>query len=345
MMRRLLSFLVVLLASGVASLPLAAQQAGGLGLRRFPMSGTLRDAVTNEAPEDVLVELRVFNGSTVGQVFTSQNGKFDFGSMPADTYSLIVDRAGYERIDQQIYLTMSRTDIQLELHRKGVDPNAPTGPLVSVRELSIPRRAHDAMEKGMGLLYQKSDYPASLTQFQRAVKEYPAYYEAYAQMGMAYLKMGDPGNSEQMLRKSLAVSGDRYGDGFSMLATLLTNQQRFAEAAPLARKAIELDANMWQGHYELARALYGLNDLAGAQTSAAAAAELQPDNAETYLVLANIHTHLRDYPKLVDDLDSYLKLSPTGAQADQARQTRDQIRQVLAHAPGNARSPAPAATP
>ena len=40
------------------------------------------------------------------------------------------------------------------------------------------------MQKGMMLLYA-NDYRGSITQFQRAIKEYPGYYEAYAEMGVA----------------------------------------------------------------------------------------------------------------------------------------------------------------
>ena len=38
------------------------------------------------------------------------------------------------------------------------------------------------MTKGVGLLYQKGDYPGSVKQFQRAIAAYPDFYEAYAQM-------------------------------------------------------------------------------------------------------------------------------------------------------------------
>jgi tetratricopeptide (TPR) repeat protein len=344
MMRRFLMIGFLLLAALAASLPLAAQQTPGFGRRSFLVGGTVRDAVTNQAPEGQLVELYVFDGSLVSQIFTTPDGAFDFGSQPADTYDVVVNRDGYERVDQQISLTRNTQDIMIELRRKGPDPNAPTGALVSLRELSIPRKAHDDMEKGRGLM-QKPDYPASLVQFQRAVKEFPAYYEAYAQMGVAYQRMGDVKNAEQMLRKSVDVSKNTYPDAVCLLASLLNDQQKFADAAPLARKAIELDSTQWQGQFELARALYGLGDLPGAETSAAAAVDLHPDTAETYLVLANIHSHQREYPKLVDDLDHYLKLIPTGEQADQARQERDEIRQRLTHDPDEAPSPARTATP
>jgi cytochrome c-type biogenesis protein CcmH/NrfG len=326
MSRHLLSLAVLLAALVVAEHPLAAQQ--GMG-RRFSLSGRVTDAASNRTIEGVLVELDVFNGGIVNQVYTSANGEFDFGALPSDNYVIIVRRDGYEPVDQQVPLIRNTIGTLVELRPVMPDPNAPKGALVSARELSIPRKPHDEMQKGLALLYQKSDYAGSIAQFERAVKDYPNYYEAYAQMSVAYMKMKNPAKSEELLRKALAVSNERYVEGYCMLANLFTEQQRFADAAAAARKAVELDANSFPAQYELARALYGLNDLDGAQASAAAAAELEPNNADTYLVLANVHNHQHDYPKLVADLDAYLKITPNGAQADQARQTRDQIRQVL----------------
>ena len=342
-MRRLPGFLLAGFLVFLGAMPLAAQQGPG-GLRgRYSIIGTVRDPQTNEGLEDIQVELRQFNGPTVGQVFTSQNGNFTFNNLPADTYDVIIERAGFERIDQQVSLTSNLSGIELELRRTRENTIAGSQ-VVSARELSIPHKAHDAMEKGMGLLYQKSDYPGSLKQFQLAIKNYPDYYEAYSQMGMAYMKMGDAANSEESLRKSIALSKDRYVDGYFILAKLLTDGKRFADAEAAARKAVELNANSWQGQFELARASYGMNHLTDAEESATTAAKLQPDHPETYLMLANIHGRTRNFAKLVEDLNAFLKLDPNGPQADQARQTRQQILQSLDDGPAedSVTRPAPA---
>jgi len=346
MMRRLPGLGLFLLAGFLCSPLLLAQDAPGIsnGRNRFSITGTVRDGDSNEAAQDTLVELRQFNGPTIAQVYTGQNGGFAFSNLQMDTYDLVVDRTGYDHLDQQV-TTTSNMNIALELHRTGPGYAPPGGVVVSARELSIPHKAHDAMEKGLALLYQKMDYPGSLEQFQRAVKEYPDYYEAYAQMGVAYIKLGNAVESEQTLRRSIAVSNDHYADAFYILATILSDAKRYAEAEPLARKAVQLDGNAWQARFQLARALYGLDQLDEAQENASEAAQLQPDHAETYLVLANIHGKMRNYGKLVEDLNNYLKLDPTGPQAAQVRQTRDElVQQARDNGPADA-SPAGATDP
>ncbi len=344
-MRHLYSSVVALILL-FSPLPLAAQREiapSPSSSGRVTVLGRLRDAETNQGMENVLVQVRHFNGSTAATVFTGTNGAFHFSSLPAGTYNLVVEADGYERISQDMYLAAA-VSLQLELRRQGRRGAVPSGETVSVRELLIPRKAHDAMEKGLNLLYQESDYESSLAQFQRAIKEYPDYYEAYAEMGAAYMKLGDAANSEEMLRKSIALielSDERYVEPYVILASLFTTEERFAEAAPLARKAVELDSGTWQGYHELARALYGLDDFTGAQEHATTAAELNPDNAQTFLLLANIHGRLRDYPKLLNDLNTYLDLAPNGPQADQVRATREQVRQALDNAPTEAPPTAP----
>jgi tetratricopeptide (TPR) repeat protein len=99
-----------------------------------------------------------------------------------------------------------------------------------------------------------------------------------------------------------------------------------------------LDASSWHGHFEMARALSALKKPEEAEKSAMQARELAPDNSAVFLILANIHIQLRDYPALLKDLESYLKLSPTGPEAEQARKTRDNVQAAMRSEPGQARS-------
>ena len=61
----------------------------------------------------------------------------------------------------------------------------------------MPQKARDAMSKGISLLYDKSDYAGSIKQFERAIQAYPNFYEAYAQIGVAYMNMKDTARSEK----------------------------------------------------------------------------------------------------------------------------------------------------
>jgi tetratricopeptide (TPR) repeat protein len=195
--------------------------------------------------------------------------------------------------------------------------------------LSVPRKAHDEFEKGMALVYMKSDYRAAIAQFQLAIKDFPTYYEAYAEEGTAYYELQEMSPAEEALQKSVELSNGTYADALFTLAAIYTDTKRFAEAEVLARKGLAADSSSWRGPFELARALNALKRPEEAEKNAQQARDLMPDNAPVYLLLANIHIQRKDYPALLRDLDDYLRLSPYGPEADQARKTKDQVQAAL----------------
>ncbi len=293
------------------------------------LSGVVSDADSHARLDGVRLELNSTEGPSVGTFLSASGGTFYFPNLAAGTYTLVASLSGYETASQQVDLFDTERALQVELRKTAGASDKGTN-TVSVRELSIPRKAHDQMEKGLALLYGKSDYQGSLKPFEKAIQEYPDYYEAYAQIGVAYMKLADTANSEKAFQKSLEVSHEQYLDGYLGLAELSLNGHHFADAETFARKAVEIDANSWRAQSQLARALVELHRPSEAETSALAAVKLKPDNATIYLVLANIHIQLQNDRAQLDDLNNYLKLAPQGSFAEQARQQRDELQQFLA---------------
>jgi len=306
------------------------------------VNGMVVDAASNARLDFIRVELHTENGAVAGTFFTRDNGTFRFDNIGTGIYFLVVDQQGYQPINQQVEVyDSSLYGVQVDLVRtsdSGMAPEKRT-PTVSVRSLSIPPKAREDMEKGIALLYDKSDYPGSLKLFEKATKEYPDFYEAYAQMGVAYAKLADTDNAEKSFRKSMEVSHDQYAAAYVGLGELLLSEQRFTDAEPLARKALEIDSTSWQADWVLSRALIKLHRPSEAEASAAAAVKIRPNEATLYLLLANAHTELRNDRALLDDLNHYLKLDPTGPFAEQARRERDELQQALATSPSSPAAP------
>ena len=338
---------LLLLAPLVLTLPLAAQQTnqGRTGRRRtFSITGVVRDGATNDTVDGAKVELRSITGGVVATMFTGMSGNFQFDGISSGGYNLVIDQAGYATVTQDVQIQESPViGLQIDLQRAGGNKAAPPagqGPKVSAHELAAPRKAQEAMEKGMALLYDKSDYRGSVAEFERAVQAYPNYYEAYAQMGVAYVNLKDNAAAETALRKSYDLSGGKYINACFLLAKLLSFSHRFAEAEPIARQGVEVDPNSWQANEELARALVGQNRFQDAEQYALNADKLKPDQPAIQLLLADIHSHVRNFPALLDNLNAYLRVAPTGAQAEKIRPMRDQLQQALAN-----QAAAPAAAP
>jgi tetratricopeptide (TPR) repeat protein len=329
------SCLVLLFA---AALPCAAQTTPRRpttesSVRVYSIRGNLRYADTEAPVEMVKVELKRFTGEVVSLVFTRGSGEFEFGGLGNGEYLLEVNVNGFEPIRERIEIMNSnRIGVFLSLRKPLLSGVTPGGASVSARELSLPRKATNAFRKGEDLLYDKKNAEGSLRQFQRAVDEHPGYYEAYHQMGVAYLELGRLTEALEAFRRSVEMSGYRYADPHFGAASVLSTQNQFAEAEVYARKGLELNPAAWQGYYQLARALYGLNRVQEAEKNVTEALSRKRDFPELYLLAANIHMRQRDAHALLRDLEEYLKLQPNGPASEQARQTKQAVERSLAQA-------------
>ena len=87
--------------------------------------------------------------------------------------------------------------------------------VVSVHQLQIPEKARNACEKGTRRFAAK-DAAGSIPEFQKAIKAYPDYYEAYAKLGAAELDLEHWGDAESAFRKAIDLSGGEYAPAICM---------------------------------------------------------------------------------------------------------------------------------
>jgi tetratricopeptide (TPR) repeat protein len=339
---RCLTLTALLLALG--ALPAAAQNVPN-GHTVFSVGGSVRDENTKQTMGGVLVALKQSSGTPLSTTYTREGGDFEFDGVGNGEYIIVIDAKDYEQVRQAVSVSGgSRMGISIFLNRQ---PRS-TIPLmqlsISAHQLSVPHKAHDEFEKGMSLIYLKSDYRGAITQFQLAIKDFPTYYEAYAEEGGAYYQLDQIGPAEESLRKSIELSSGQYADADFTLASILSDTRRFDEAETTARKGISVDSSSWRGPFELARALVALQKTDEAEKTAEKSRDLMPDNPPVYLLLSNIHIQKKDYPGLKRDLDDYLRMAPNGPEAEQARATRDHVQKLLNASTGTPEASAQEAT-
>jgi len=331
LLRRLpVSFLLLALGA----LPARAQNTPS---RRavFSIGGSVRDDADHRDLENIPVTLKQLTGNVLNTVYTRGNGDFEFDGLGNGDYIVEINVKDYERIQQTVTISSgSRMGIAIFLSRSGKAANPPMQLSISAHQLSVPHKAHDEFEKGMSLIYMKSDYRGAIPLFQLAIKDFPTYYEAYAEEGTAYYQLEEMGPAEEALQKAVDLSSGQYADAMFTLAAIMTDTKRFKEAETISRRGISVDSSSWRGPFELARALNALKQPEEAEKTAQQSRDLMPDNPPVYLLLANIHIQRKDYPALLRDLDDYLRLAPLGPEADQARKTRDRV-QAIVNAPKN----------
>ncbi len=299
----------------------------------FSIGGSIRDDTDHRDLENIPVTLKQLTGNVLNTVYTRGNGDFEFDGLGNGDYIVEINVKDYERIQQTVTISSgSRMGIAIFLSRSGKAANPPMQLSISAHQLSVPHKAHDEFEKGMSLIYMKSDYRGAIPLFQLAIKDFPTYYEAYAEEGTAYYQLEEMGPAEEALQKAVDLSSGQYADAMFTLAAIMTDTKRFKEAETISRRGISVDSSSWRGPFELARALNALKQPEEAERTAQQSRDLMPDNPPVYLLLANIHIQRKDYVALLRDLDDYLRLAPLGPEADQARKTRDRV-QAIVNAP------------
>jgi Flp pilus assembly protein TadD len=307
--------------------PPAAAQIGITPRQTYVIAGTVRNE-NYQSMDNVRVDLTTPTGAPLNSTVTRPNGQFQFDGLLNGAYIVQVLADGYDPAKKGVTLSdSSSTGLSISVSRPFKMSGASSGgSVVSVHELTVPGKAREEFQKGLVLASAKSDFHGSIIQFERAINIYPNYFEAYTQEGNAYLMLHEPAQAETALRKAVELSSGKFSDALFMLAGLLNDANRFAEAEPFARQLSDLNSTSWEGPYELARAQAGLKRVEDAEKNAVKARDSKPDNAPVYLVLANIHILRHDYPSLLNDLDAYLKIAPSGPAAQQARKTRDDIK-------------------
>jgi len=306
--------------------------------RGLYIAGFVRDLDTNQLISAAKLELQRTSGEVASSpIVSGTRGEFQFNGVSSGDYLITVQAKGYEKNVASIMLggiPLSNVTITLRHSQSTLSPGP--GDTISAHELGIPARAREEFERGMKLIAaSKPDYRKALTQFQRAIKEYSDYYEAYAQIGIAQYHLGDKVAAEQALRASAQLSSGHYLDALSLLAQMLNDSGRFSESESFARSCATQDESAWGCDLELARALSGLKRPTEAEAIAAKASELNPGSAGTFLVLGNIHIQEHKYAEVVKDFDAYLKLDPTGPESDQVRASQEQARRALARIGGS----------
>jgi tetratricopeptide (TPR) repeat protein len=309
---------------------LAPSSCLGQIVQRKILSGYIREEGSGHLITGAHIELQNAMGTPISSLYSDGNGTYEFADMGGGDCYVVVEHKGYETTRDFVRPDGSGhmyKDVFLRPASGESTPNS-INP-VSERQLSIPPKARETFEKGIQLVVEKSDYRGAVAQFARAISRYPSYYEAYAAMGLAQNKMGDAAAAEAALRKSVELSAEKYPQAMIDLASMYNGQKRFADAEPLFRKVIALDASSWRGQFELAVALSGQQRFKEAVTCATAARDLKPENPQVYLLLYNLHIHTDDYPAALHDTEGYLKLTPEGASADRVRRMQEQVRKAV----------------
>lgn len=300
-------------------------------------------------PPDQRVEVRLNRSGKqyVTSAYTDSIGNFEFRNLQPGTYYVSVELADYEEVDQQVevYSTVGRNVVvNIFLQEKvktvrreargfaGEDPD-----IVDVSQLaSLPKKALKAYERG---IKERGDgkIPAAIKSFEEAAREGPAFYHAFNNLGILYLRTERYREAEKAFRKALEIN-PRASQPSINLGSLFVQEAdaRRTEGAKiygdvldqaldvLERTVKEHPRAAW-AHYYLGAAYYKSEFFKEAEETLKKASDLEPSLSQARLMTINVFTKQQRWDDALTEIKSFLAAFPQAPERPALLDMQDKI--------------------
>jgi tetratricopeptide (TPR) repeat protein len=323
-----LNLILLLNITAIAWAPVAKAQVSSFEKSEGEISGTVLLETEKRPASQVIVSLKSRVAGIFRSVLTDLEGQFKVQRLPRGTYDIVVEETGYEAVQATAQLDGPSSKLVMYLRSKS-GAIRQSDYTVSVRELKIPGKARNELQKGFERL-AKNDPAGSLSHFTKATQAFPGYFEAYYHTGVAEMKLGHNEEATKAFQMAIDLSGGQYAWAEFGLGYLLCEEGKPGEAEKIIRRGLEVEDAAPEGHVSLGNALMQLNRPDEAERSVQEALLRNPNFADAYLVLSNVAARKGDYRAELQDLDAYLKLRPNGPASERVRQVREGALKILA---------------
>lgn len=318
----------------LASLLQAQRPGGGTHTTGGIIDVQVRYADGRPAPRGIHVRLESAEGGAEADLETVQGGKCRFLQNTSGVFIVRIAELNFKEVSSRVELIDSpRAYITLDLIPLNKEPivevSVPPSEAVSVKDLSIPEAARTEFKKGEAALRAKNT-DESVKHFQKAIKLYDAYPQAYRMLGDAYVEKQQWPEAEKALKKSIELQPD-LAPAYFDLGALRNQTKNYPGAEEALKKGLELTPDATVGKYELAKTYWGMGRWQDAAPLAADTVKALPDLAAAHVLLANIRLKQRDAVGALHEYQEYLRIEPQGTMAPQVRDMIEKIEKALPH--------------
>jgi hypothetical protein len=287
-----------------------AQTASDAG--RKLLHGSIYTAQGQPAP-DAAVEIWDLHGTRVASGVTDVAGNFEIsGAARPGEYVFVVASSSQIR-DEQVLLTQPDLELSLALPGAAAEWVAmPERYLVSAKRLGVPTKAWTHLAAAQRE-FRKMKCDAAEREIDDALREDPAFARAFTMRAFIRLAEGDASRAVEDAKRGAELDPDD-AESFIALAMAYNSRREFHEAAEVARHALALRPDSWQGRLELAKSFYGQGDFV------VALRELDLGNVDfpdAHLVRGNVMMNLGRRREAVEEFNAFLREAPNDSRSEQ----------------------------
>jgi Flp pilus assembly protein TadD len=266
---------------------------------------------------------------------TDERGKFVFSGVGSGVYMIVIDREKeYEPVSQEVEIIRNRSTVPetyfVSIRLRAVEEKKPkTGPaVISAANAGVPKPALDHYEKASKLAHDK-DYKGAIKELKEAVSEYPSFVSAHNQLGVLYLRLNEVDHADEEFKAALKINPEAYEPMLNRGISLY-RLGKFKDAETMFRNTLKVKADSAVSYYYLGRTLNKLGRNEDAETAFLTCLKMSPDDfKEAHRLLASIYLDRGALPRVVEELEVYLKVVPTAPDAENLRQVIEQSKRAI----------------
>lgn len=316
------------------------QIAGGLNdTTNTRLGGNNYIVGTVYSPEGVPINTQMrlrLTSPTWGDILsnTDDRGRFVFSNVASGTYTITIDEKEYEAVTHQVDIVRDRNTVPetytvtIRL-RHAVNPKSTTKPsVVNAANAGVPKKALQFYDNAAKLAREK-DYKGAIKELKLAVSEYPSYASALTLIGILHLRLNEPEDADNALKAALKINPEAY-EPLLNRGVALYRMDKFKNAETMFRDALKVKGDSAIAYYYLGRTLNKLGKNEDAEKAFLTCLKMSPDDfKEAHRQLAAIYLDRGALPRVVEELDTYLRLVPTAPDAENLRQVMEQSKRAI----------------
>lgn len=286
----------------------------------------------------IIVKLQPMNGGDI-TVIPDSSGAFIFNALSPGNYAVVVNAGeAYEIAHDSVYIdsdlntsrggmrlpsTSRRYTVMIHLtEKRGASVKAG---VINAALAEVPEKSRKLFEKGVEFA-RAGDSARAAESLKEAVALYPKFPLALNELGVQYLKLGHTQKAIETLKEAVKLNPEAYGPRLNLGIALL-EAKKFSEAEQQLREALKQNSSLPTGHMYLGLCLVRLNRYDDAEKELLLA--IQGSNNQLAMAqyyLGGIYWKKEEYPKAVEALEAYLKLTPNAQDAERVRATIKELR-------------------
>jgi tetratricopeptide (TPR) repeat protein len=273
-------------------------------------------------------------------VMADINGNFAFRGLSPGSYTVIVEGGDeFETATDSVFIdtevrtpsgiavpAISRPYTVLVYLQYKRDDNALSKPgVLNAALANVPVAARNLYMQALEAI-KVGDSKKAVEQLRAAISLYPEFGLALNELGVQYLRLNDTAKAAEALSQAVKLTPDAFPPRLNYGIALL-EKRSFQEAAEQLRQAVKKNDGSLLGHYYLGLTLLNMQSYDEAEKELLRAVELGGDSLSlAHKYLGGLYWRKKDYKRAINELETYLKLSPKAPDAEQIRSTIKDLR-------------------